>query len=63
MKTPNSGRPKSDITGIQCSVSIRLTPVLKEEYNRLGNAKWLRRLLAQSIEKRLEEAKKWEIVK
>ena len=63
MKTPNSGRPKSDITGIQCTVSIRLTPVLKEEYNRLGNAKWLRRLLAQSIEKRLEEAKKWEIVK
>ena len=63
MKTPNSGRPKSDITGIQCTVSIRLTPVLKEEYNRLGNAKWLRKLLAQSIEKRIEEAKKWEIVK
>ena len=63
MRTPNSGRPKSELTGIQCTVSIRLTPVLKEEYNRLGNAKWLRRLLAQSIEKRIEEAKKWEIVK
>jgi len=63
MKTPNSGRPKSELTGIQCTVSIRLTPVLKEEYTRLGNAKWLRKLLAQSIEKRLEEAKKWEIVK
>ena len=63
MRTPNSGRPKSELTGMQCTVSIRLTPVLKEEYTRLGNAKWLRRLLAQSIEKRLEEAKKWKIVK
>ena len=55
MKTLNSGRPKSEITGIQCTVSIRLTPALKDEYKRLGNAKWLRKLLATSLEKNVKQ--------
>ena len=58
MRTPNSGRPKSEITGLQCTVCIRLTPPLRDEYKRLGDAKWLRKLLAQSIEKeRLNKVK------
>lgn len=51
-------RPKSEITGVQCTVCIRLTPSLRDEYKRLGDAKWLRKLLAQSIEQeRLNKVK------
>ena len=51
-------RQKSEITGVQCTVCIRLTPPLRDEYKRLGDAKWLRKLLAQSIEQeRLNKAK------
>jgi hypothetical protein len=58
MRTPNSGRPKSEITGLQCTVAIRLTPTLRDEYRRLGKANWLRKLLAQSIEQeRLNKVK------
>jgi hypothetical protein len=45
-------RPKSELTGIQCTICIRLTPSLKAEYKRLGDAKWLRKILALSIEER-----------
>jgi len=51
-------RPKSEITNVQCTVCIRLTPPLRDEYRRLGNANWLRKLLAQSIEQeRLNKVK------
>jgi hypothetical protein len=55
MRTPNSGRPKSEITGIQCTVAIRLTPALRDEYKRLGKAKWLRKLLATSLEENAKQ--------
>jgi len=45
-------RPKSELTGIQCTICIRLTPSLKAEYKRLGDAKWLRKVLALSIQER-----------
>ena len=50
-------RPKSDLTGQTIYVAVRTTPSLKEEFKRLGGASWLRRFLANSIEKHRQEKK------
>jgi len=48
-------RPKSDITGQTIYVAVRTTLPLKEEFKRLGGASWLRRFLANSLEKHQQE--------
>ena len=50
-------RPKSDLTGQTIYVAVRTTLPLKEEFKRLGGAAWLRRFLAQSLEKHQQEKK------
>ena len=50
-------RPKSDLTGQTIYVAVRTTLPLKEEFKRLGGALWLRRFLAQSLEKHQQEKK------
>lgn len=51
-------RPKSEITGQPTRVGIRLTPSQRDEYKRLGGPNWLRELLRQSIDKRINQRKK-----
>jgi len=43
-------RPKSELTNNRRCVSIQLTPAQHEEWKRIGGQKWLRILLAQSME-------------
>ena len=50
-------RPKSDLTGQTIYVAVRTPPSLKEEFKRLGGAAWLRRFLANSIEKHQQQKK------
>ena len=50
-------RPKSELTGQTIYVAVRTTLPLKEEFQRLGGAAWLRRFLAQSLEKHQQEKK------
>ena len=44
-------RPKSDLTGQTIYVAVRTTLPLKQEFQRLGGATWLRRFLSNSLEK------------
>ena len=48
---PSMPRPKSDLTGQTIYVAVRTTLPLKQEFQRLGGASWLRRFLSNSIEK------------
>jgi len=50
-------RPKSDLTGQTIYVAVRTTLPLKEEFKRLGGAAWLRRFLANSLEKHQQQKK------
>ena len=46
-------RPKSDLTTpTQIQVAARVTASMKAEFKRLGGANWLRKFLADSLEKR-----------
>ena len=45
-------RPPSDITGTQIQIAVRVTQALKDEFQSMGGAMWLRKLLAASIEQR-----------
>jgi len=45
-------RPPSDITGTQIQIAVRVTQALKDEFQSMGGAMWLRKLLANSIEQR-----------
>jgi hypothetical protein len=45
-------RPPSDITGTQIQIAVRVTQALKNEFQSMGGAIWLRKLLADSIEQR-----------
>jgi hypothetical protein len=45
-------RPPSEITGTQIQIAVRVTQALKDEFQIMGGAMWLRKLLAASIEQR-----------
>ena len=45
-------RPPSDITGTHIQIAVRVTQALKNEFQSMGGAMWLRKLLATSIEQR-----------
>jgi len=45
-------RPPSDITGLQIQIAVRVTQALKDEFQIMGGAMWLRKLLANAIEQR-----------
>jgi hypothetical protein len=45
-------RPPSDITGTQIQIAVRVTKALKDEFQNMGGAMWLRKLLATSIDQR-----------
>lgn len=42
-------RPKSELTSVAKTASVRLIPAHYAEWKRLGGAKWLRQVLSQSI--------------
>ena len=44
-------RPKSEITGVNLLVAVRVTKIMRDEFNRLGGAAWLRKVLVQSLER------------
>ncbi len=45
-------RPKSELTGVDKYVGVRLIPAHYAEWKRLGGAKWLRQMLSQSIKEK-----------
>jgi len=45
-------RPKSEITGKQISIAVRVTASQKDAFKQLGGAAWLRRHLASELERR-----------
>lgn len=45
-------RPRSEITDNSKTIGVRLTKAQHEEWKRLGGAKWLRTVLAKSLEKK-----------
>lgn len=45
-------RPKSEITGKQISVAVRVTASQKEMFKELGGAAWLRKQLSQELERK-----------
>jgi hypothetical protein len=47
-------RPPSEITGSSIQIAVRVTASLRDEFKNLGGANWLRKLLAQSINKKLK---------
>lgn len=51
-------RPKSELTGNNRNVGVRLTPKMYEEWKRLGGAQWLRRMLAKSLQDKYEQERK-----
>jgi hypothetical protein len=51
-------RPKSELTGNSKHVSVRLTPKMREEWERVGGQAWLRRMLANSLQDRYEQERK-----
>jgi hypothetical protein len=48
-------RQKSEITGVNLLVAARVTRSMREEFVRLGGAAWLRKMLADSLERRFNE--------
>ena len=47
-------RPKSEITGKQISIAVRVTASQKDAFKQLGGAAWLRKQLADEMQKRWE---------
>ena len=45
-------RPKSEITGKQISIAVRVTASQKEAFKQLGGATWLRKQLTTELERR-----------
>ena len=45
-------RPPSEITGTHIQIAVRVTQALKDEFQSMGGAIWLRKLLANSIDQR-----------
>jgi hypothetical protein len=48
-------RPKSEITGKQISVAVRVTASQKAAFKQLGGAAWLRKQLADELQKNWQE--------
>jgi hypothetical protein len=48
-------RPKSEITGKQISIAVRVTASQKEAFKQLGGAAWLRKQLADEMQKNWQE--------
>ena len=47
-------RPKSEITGKQISIAVRVTASQKDAFKQLGGAAWLRKQLTTELERRWE---------
>jgi hypothetical protein len=47
-------RPKSELTKNGKTIGVRLTPSEYEEYVKLGKSKWVRKLLRESINKKVQ---------
>jgi len=45
-------RPKSEITGKQISIAVRVTASQKDAFKQLGGAAWLRKQLTTELERR-----------
>ena len=45
-------RPKSDITGKQIQITLRVTESQREAYKELGGATWLRKLLSAELDRK-----------
>jgi len=45
-------RPKSDITGKQISIAVRVTASQRDAFKQLGGATWLRKQLAAELDRR-----------
>jgi hypothetical protein len=45
-------RPKSEITGKQISIAVRVTASQKDAFKQLGGAVWLRAQLTTELERR-----------
>ena len=45
-------RPKSEITGKQISIAVRVTASQKDAFKQLGGATWLRKQLTTELERR-----------
>lgn len=45
-------RPKSEITGKQISIAVRVTASQKQAFKEIGGAAWLRRQLIAEMERR-----------
>jgi len=45
-------RPKSEITGKQISIAVRVTDSQKDAFKQLGGAAWLRAQLTLELERR-----------
>ena len=48
-------RPKSEIAGKQISIAVRVTASQKEAFKQLGGATWLRKQLADEMQKNWQE--------
>jgi hypothetical protein len=48
-------RPKSEITGKQISIAVRVTASQKDAFKQLGGAAWLRKQLADELQKNWHE--------
>ena len=48
-------RPKSEITGKQISIAVRVTASQKDAFKQLGGAAWLRKQLADELQKNWQE--------
>jgi len=51
-------RPPSDITGTHIQIAVRVTKSLRDEFQNMGGAIWLRKLLAASIEQKRKQQEK-----
>lgn len=58
MDEPVMPRPKSEITGQQGFIGIRLTEAQRELFYELGGPKWLRAHLAGILDQRFQDATK-----
>jgi len=53
-------RPPSEITGTQIQIAVRVTQALKDEFQSLGGAMWLRKILSNAIEQRRKREAEFE---
>ena len=51
-------RPKTELTGNNVTISVRLTPLMYAEWKRVGGQAWMRRMLSISIQDNNEQKRK-----